>query len=239
MSIFSSLFRSSRQFDFKGMTEWHCHILPGVDDGVGNIDDSLAILADYERMGIECVWLTPHIMEDVPNSTTALIERFAELNRRYKGSIRLRLASENMIDKLFTERLEADDVLPIGNRQDMLLVETSYFNPPLNLDKTLERIKAKGYYPLLAHPERYNYLETMADYDRLKAMGVRFQLNLLSLAGYYGKIARDKSLKLLKAGYYDVFGSDIHRPEQLQDLNRLSLSADSYQSLQQIRTKLR
>ena len=57
---------------FRGFTDWHCHILPGVDDGVLTMDESLQILAEYERLGVKEVWLTPHIMEDIPNTTEKL-----------------------------------------------------------------------------------------------------------------------------------------------------------------------
>jgi tyrosine-protein phosphatase YwqE len=236
MSIFTALFKSSKPVDFSGITDWHCHILPGVDDGVQSFDDSLAILAEYERMGIERVWLTPHIMDDVPNSVEALKQRFAELKERYNGHVTLKLAAENMMDKLFTERLEAGELLPIGNKQNVLLVETSYFNPPMNnLRRALERIKAKGYHPLLAHPERYNYLESMSEYEVLKEDGVMFQLNLLSLSGYYGKAAKEKSHRLLKMGCYDAYGTDLHSPQQLEHLKRLSLPSDFREALRRIR----
>lgn len=231
MSIFSRLFQSSKAFDFKGLTDWHSHILPGVDDGVENIEDSLSILAEYERMGIESVWLTPHIMEDVPNSPRALKARFAQLSERYDGPVKLHLAAENMIDRLFIDRLESGDLLPIGSKGNMLLVETSYFNAPYNLNKTFEKIKSKGFHPLLAHPERYNYMESISEYEQLKKLGVLFQLNMLSLTGFYGKIAKDKAHRLLKMGMYDAVGSDIHRPEQLSEMNKLKLPADKTESL--------
>lgn len=195
----------------KGFVDWHCHILPGVDDGLQTIDESLQVLAEYERLGIAQVWLTPHIMEDIPNTTAGLRARFAELTEAYKGGVQLHLAAENMLDALFEERLAARDLLPIGPSGDHLLVETSYFNPPMNLTGTLERIKSAGYYPLLAHPERYAYMGER-DYDDLAARGVKFQLNLPSLTGMYGREAQRKSRWLLRHGLYAVAGTDLHRP---------------------------
>lgn len=90
-----------------------------------------------------------------------------------------------------------------------MLVETSYFNPPMGLNNILLRIKAKGYIPVLAHPERYTYMNEK-DYWRLKGMNVRFQLNLLSLIGAYGPEVRGKAEWLLKNGYYQLCGTDIH-----------------------------
>lgn len=239
MFSLSSIFSRAKAFDYTGVTDWHCHILPGVDDGVGDIETSLSILAEYEKMGIKEVWLTPHIMEDVPNTTTQLKERHEELVSAYNGPITLRLAAENMIDSLFYERLADNDVLPIGHRHNMLLVETSTFSAPIDFEDTLKEIRSKGYYPLLAHPERYAYMHTIKDYHKLKEIGVLFQLNLLSLTGFYGKTAMEKSHKRLKDGMYDAFGSDLHRPEQLLYLNQLSLTKESSHMLQRTQSTLK
>lgn len=221
---------------FIGRTDFHSHILPGVDDGVKTIGESIAILDRYEAMGIERVWLTPHIMEDVPNNTADLRKRFDELRDAYSGNVELKLAAENMIDNLFVERLEADDLLPLGEKGDMLLVETSYFNPPQGLDEILERIVEKGYRPLLAHPERYRYMEPH-HYATLKERGILLQLNLLSLTGFYGQQARDKSHFLAEKGYYDFLGSDIHRLAQADDLGRMTNQSRYRKQLDKIRLK--
>jgi len=197
------------------MTDWHSHILPGVDDGVGTMEEALAILAEYERLGIATVWCTPHIMEDIPNRTAVLRERFAELQAQWKGTVDLHLAAENMLDNLFIERLEAGDLLPLGPKGDHLLVETSYFNPPMHLYETLARIQSAGYYPVLAHPERYVYMSDN-EYEKLRSTGVKLQLNLLSLTGIYGKSAQLKAQALRKKGMYEFTGSDLHSIRQCE-----------------------
>ena len=273
----------------EGATDWHCHILPGVDDGIRTMESALEVLAYYEEIGIREVWLTPHIMEDVPNTPAALRARFAELKAAYNGPIRLHLAAENMLDTLFDRRFETRDLLTMvhhpsalehlaqsidnqhtetigstssahpdeapgaeslatpgasrtpgdqptatpgsskapgaeslatpgafpadtipGPHGDMLLVETSYFSPPMAFEDTLDEIRLKGLHPLLAHPERYVYMGRR-DYRRLKENGVRFQLNLMSLVGMYGDDAADKASSLLLEGMYDFAGSDLHR----------------------------
>lgn len=194
----------------QGLTDWHCHLLPGVDDGVRTMEESLQILSSYEHHGIKEVWLTPHIMEDIPNSTAQLRTRYLELTTAYSGPIILHLASENMLDNLFEERLQQGDLLPIGDDGRQLLVETSYFNPPYGLHDILKRIKSKGYFPVLAHPERYIYMG-QKDYQQLKQLGVAFQLNLPSLAGAYGTEAKRKARWLLEKGYYQYIGTDTHR----------------------------
>lgn len=193
----------------KGYTDWHCHLLPGVDDGVETLDECLGLLAIYEIQGVRAVWMTPHIMEDIPNTPEQLRKVFEKVKAAYKGNMVLHLAAEHMLDHLFEERLEAGEVMPIGPERRYLLVETSYFNPPANMDALLERIKQKGFIPILAHPERYTYMDD-SDYRKYKQMGVRLQLNLLSLVGCYGQTALKKANNLLKQGMYDVSGTDTH-----------------------------
>lgn len=193
----------------KGMTDCHSHLLPGVDDGVGTLDESLRILDMMEKHGVRKVWLTPHIMEDIPNETVTLQEKFQELKRSYNGTLELALAAEYMMDNLFEERLEKDDLLPLEEGKRYLLVETSYFNPPMRLLSMLKHIREKGYHPLLAHPERYEYMQ-MADYKALQQAGVAFQLNIPSLAGMYGRHVQKKAEALQKAGMYTLHGNDTH-----------------------------
>lgn len=193
-----------------GFTDWHSHILPGVDDGIQKLEDSLAVLSRYEEVGIRKVWLTPHVMEDFPNTPEKLRERFAELQAAYKGNIELRLASENMLDSLFEERLKENRFLPIGDEGRHLLVETSYMNPPYGMDDMIEGAMGLGYEVLLAHPERYRYM-TEDDYYKWKERGLKFQTNYMSLVGAYGESARKKCEWLLKEGMIDVCGSDVHR----------------------------
>lgn len=187
----------------------HSHLLPGVDDGVQSMEESLQILREMEQQGVRRVWLTPHVMEDIPNETLSLQQKFQELQHLYHGMVELRLATEYMLDNLFEERLEKEDLLPLEEGKRYLLVETSYFNPPMDLLTVLQRIQKKGYYPLLAHPERYAYMQ-MKDYQVLKENQIDFQLNVPSLAGLYGKHVQKKAEDLLKAGVYDCIGCDIH-----------------------------
>ena len=196
-----------------GFTDWHSHILPGVDDGVPTLEETLAVLHCYEALGVAEVWCTPHIMEDIPNTTAALRDAFAQLCAAYTGPLRLHLGAEHMLDNLFEERFAREDVLPLGAGR--LLVETSYFNPPMGLYHTLERIKSRGYTPVLAHPERYLYMGP-DDYRRLKAAGVAFQLNLPSLLGLYGRHIREKAEWLNDRGFCDYLGSDLHDRRMIQ-----------------------
>ena len=258
-----------------GATDHHSHILPGMDDGVETIDEALRILATYETLGIKTLWLTPHIMEDCPNSTEKLRARFERLKAAYNGSVELRLAAEYMIDNHLRKLLDntachfepqgeisptkdcpslqrgrseavgdnktpnspslpkreypqgegvhASTILPIGTSGKHILVETSYYNAPMKMRDTLQQIKSLGYHPLLAHPERYMYLDN-AEYTRLHSEGVRFQLNLASLAGGYGGVVKKKALWLLSNGLYSVCGSDLHCEDAIEFITKCKLS---------------
>ena len=229
----------------QGMTDCHCHILPGVDDGIQTMDEALRALQKMSELGVREIWLTPHIMEDIPNSPEDLRRRFAELNdndndnvnanenedENEKGNavkvnvnvnVNVHLAAQHMLDNLFIQRFAANDLLPYQDEtfnsplsrrgaggEGLLLVETSYFHPPMGLYDILENIRKKGYTPLLAHPERYMYMEN-SDYRRLQDMDIKLQLNILSLTGAYGETAARKAYHLLHQGAYSCLGTDLH-----------------------------
>ena len=222
-----------------GFTDWHCHLLPGVDDGVGTLDETLAILDTYRKHGVKKVWLTPHVMEDCPNAPADLQCRYEALKKEYSAlyrsdAIELHLASEHMLDNLFDSRLAKGDVLPIAADNSLLLVETSYFTAPYNMEGKLDDVKRAGYYPLLAHPERYRYMEEK-DYDRLLSQSIRLQLDLYSLLSLYDPVAEHKARMLLKKGAYSVVGTDTHSLRQLQAaLNSKALKSDDIRRLEQI-----
>ena len=192
----------------KGSVDQHCHILYGLDDGVKKQEDSLAILRHMEEQGVSEVWFTPHVMEDVPNTTEGIKARFEELKAVYEGGLKFHLAAEYMIDTLFERRLSERDLLFHG--EDTVLVETSAVAPPINLWEVLDSMLKAGYRPLIAHPERYRYMDK-DDYKRLRSMGCLLQMNLPSIVGFYGESARVRAMDLLDKGYYCMVGSDCHR----------------------------
>lgn len=198
----------------RGRTDRHTHILFGVDDGIRKLEDSLAVLRYEESLGVTDVWCTPHVMEDVPNTTAALKTRFEELVAAYSGPIRLHLAAEYMLDTVFEKRLEARDLLTMED--STVLVETSTLTPPVNLFEIFRQMQSAGYRPLLAHPERYRYLKEK-DYEELRKLGIHFQLNLPSLVRFYGDTAYNKAIWLLENGFYTEVGSDCHRLHAIQE----------------------
>lgn len=216
----------------QGFHDIHSHLLYGVDDGSVSLEDSLKALSWLEKQGIQALWLTPHIMEDIPNSTDALRNRFQELSVFYKGPIHLHLAAEYMLDTLFEQRWYNNDLLPLMNQY--LLVETSCLTPPLGFDSLLFNICNSKYQPLLAHPERYRYMQ-QSDYEKFKKHGIHFQLNLPSLTGIYGKEVCQKARYLLHKGWYDFVGTDIHHLEIIERaLAKECLSSADIRILQQL-----
>lgn len=209
-----------------GATDWHSHLLPGVDDGSPTMAESLSALRRLEQAGFRKIWLTPHIMEEIPNTTSGLRSRFEELRSQWNGNLELNLGSENMLDSLFGRRLEEGDLLPLGPRGDKLLVETSFAAVPWGFEDLLGRIRAKGYFPVLAHPERYRFLDR-DDLEELHAQGTLFQVNFLSLTGFYGKRAMQAAVWLLKKGLADLAGSDLHRAAQWDAAETTGMAAGS------------
>ena len=212
---FSSKYKLLQSGIFNGWADRHSHILPGVDDGIQSVKDSLAILTMYEQMGVKKVWLTPHIMEDCPNTPEKLKVRFEELESAYQGKIELSLSAENMMDGLFVKRLEQGILMPYGDNQNELLIETSYVQPPMGMEGILRDMRKAGYTPVLAHPERYLYMDA-EKYENIKEMGVKFQLNVTSLIGAYGKQVKERAEYLLNEGYYNYSGSDAHSYHAIQ-----------------------
>jgi tyrosine-protein phosphatase YwqE len=105
--------------------------------------------------------------------------------------------------------LQTEPLLTI--KDNIVLIEMSYMNPPLALKDIIFEIQLKGYQPLLAHPERYLfYHQNTKMYDKLKDLDVKFQLNLLSTVGYYGDKVATAADFLLKENLIDFVGSDVH-----------------------------
>ena len=214
----------------EGGTDCHSHLLWGVDDGIKTLEDTLACLHLMEEAGIQHQWLTPHIMEDMPNREEDLKVRFQHVCEAYASEaepghrqVTLHLGAEYMMDNLFSDRLENTPLLTTYE-SETVLVETSTVFPPLNMDEIFARIKQKGYRPILAHPERYIYMRE-SDYKDLYFKGVLLQLNLPSLLGSYGDMEKAKAEWLLDRGMYYTFGTDTHRVKQLElTLYKKSLS---------------
>ncbi|DAB40729.1 MAG TPA: capsular biosynthesis protein [Sulfurovum sp. UBA12169] len=202
----------------------HSHLIPGIDDGAQNMQESLALLGAMQSLGYEKVITTPHVMADAYGNTKESIQKGLGLLQKEAQksglTIQIEAAAEYYLDEGLLSLIEKDELLLVGG--EYLLFETSYTHRPNGLERVIFEILAAGYKPLLAHPERYRYIqEPHEEYSRLKALGVFFQLNINSLGGYYGKGAKKAAEFLCKEGMVDFLGSDAHHQKHTDFLEKV------------------
>ena len=197
------------------MTDTHSHILFNIDDGSNNIEESIAILKEMAEVGFKHVILTPHYIEgteySAPNEEKDI--RFALLEKRIKEEnldITIHLGNEIFLHNNLIASIEGAKCYGL-NKSNYLLVELPFHNQIRGLIDILYEFKVKGYTPIIAHPERYTYLQDNPDLvDKLKEEGTLFQCNYSSILGYYRKDAERLIKYMLKKHYVDYLGTDIH-----------------------------
>lgn len=223
----------------EGSIDIHNHILPGIDDGASEIKDSLALIDKFGEMGVKNFIATPHVMNDYyPNTPEtingALLKVKEALQNSGKNDINIKAAAEYMMDHSFMELMENDDLLTLN--QNLVLVEMSYFQPPINLNEILFKLQTKKYKPVLAHPERYAYFHSkkLEKYRELKQRGCTFQLNILSLIGHYGSNIQEAAMMLLDNDMIDFIGSDTHQLRHLEKLSAAKISEKRFNKLKPI-----
>lgn len=212
----------------KDFVDIHNHILPGIDDGARTVEDSIDLIRAFGEVGINKFIATPHIMHNYydndKTSIHASLESLrSELLEQHMVDISIEAAAEHMIDNNFESLLESKGVMPM--RKEYLLVEMSYLQPSINFDEAIIQTVQQGYFPILAHPERYIYLQSrMNKYRKYKEQGILFQLNLLSLGEYYSPETTACAKKLLEADLIDFVGSDVHNLRQFNAIKELSIN---------------
>ena len=200
-------------------TDVHSHILPGVDHGSQSVEESLEMLQAQLDMGISHVMCTSHVtaetFENTPESLTAAYEELKNAIAREGLPINIYVSAEYRIDEYWTQEYEAGHLLPLpGNH---VLLENSFAQELIGIDNMMFDLQVKGYRPILAHHERYRYYNDRRDrYKTLHNASVKFQINILSLAGYFGKGARERALWLIQNNLCDMLGSDMHNMEHAQ-----------------------
>jgi len=193
--------------------DMHSHLLPGIDDGAEDLEESLDLIRALRKLGYRHLITTPHVYQEYfPNTTAVIREKEAEVKAAIAQEgidVTLQAAAEYMLDEGFAARLQDDDLLTLGERH--VLVELGFLAEPPGVEETFFELRTKGYRPVLAHAERYLYLADDLDrFARLREMGVWLQLNLLSFTGHYGSPVQKLAKRLLKAGYIDLLGTDCH-----------------------------
>lgn len=208
-------------------TDMHSHLLPGIDDGSPDMKTSLELIKGMMELGYTKLITTPHIMWDMYKNTSEVILKKLELLKtavKKEGmNVEIGAAAEYFLDDYVAGIVKNNEPL-LTVSGNMVLVEFSMAQPSMSLKDILFDMQMQGYQPIIAHPERYIYLERSKEfYDELKDIGCLFQCNLLSLTGHYGKTQQELAQCLIKKGYYDLLGTDLHNARHLDALHNPDL----------------
>ncbi|NTV82704.1 MAG: hypothetical protein HGA23_00205 [Bacteroidales bacterium] len=224
--MFKNLFSSSKQAvtDFSRIkTDMHSHLIPGIDDGAKTLDDSIALARRMYDLGYKKLITTPHIQHDFYKNTPEIIlgglEKVRAALKAENIPIEIEAAAEYLLDDGFEELAEKGKLLTFSGKH--ILVELSYFNPNPNLKSIVFNLQIDGFKVILAHPERYTYWFTnFAKFERLRDRGMLFQLNLVSLAGFYPDPVKKFAEKLIENDMIDLVGSDMHNMNYMAALEK-------------------
>ncbi len=210
-----SFFSKPRQLSTPLVTDMHSHLLPGIDDGVRSPEEAFEVISQLQELGYRKLITTPHIMTDYFGNTAESVqdayEAFLPQLKAKNPSVLFEAAAEYYLDDTVIA-LAADrkPLLTFGDKY--LLFETNMISEPLQLKEFIFSVTLQGYKPVLAHPERYQYM-TLEKAEDLRNRGVKLQLNLLSLLGHYGPPVQRLAEKLIAQGWVDMLGTDCHNPD--------------------------
>ncbi|HQQ96052.1 MAG TPA: capsular biosynthesis protein [Cyclobacteriaceae bacterium] len=224
--MFSFFSRKSAAPSRPLVTDMHSHLLPGVDDGAQTPEQSFAILDHLISLGYEKIITTPHIMSDYYGNTheslTSAMHAFEPRLREAGYTIPFTCAAEYYLDEnLYSLVNNKQPLLTFGDRY--LLFETNVISEPYQIKEFIFSLTTQGYKPVLAHPERYQYM-TLEKAEDLRDRGVLLQINLLSLTGFYGVPMQKLAERLIERSWVDLLGSDCHTLQQAQLLNKVQQS---------------
>ncbi|MES2485459.1 MAG: CpsB/CapC family capsule biosynthesis tyrosine phosphatase [Bacteroidota bacterium] len=196
-----------------GYVDIHSHLLPGIDDGSTDEQNSLALINALKDYGFKQFITTPHVLTGVYNNTRTGITGVEATTKRFLESRGIthpfKAAAEYLMDDTFLNLIKTEPLLTL--KDEYVLVEMSYINQPMQLYDCIYELQLAGYKPILAHPERYMFYHfKQEEYKKLKRAGCLFQLNLLSVTGYYGKPVLEVAQNLLNENMIDFVGSDTH-----------------------------
>ena len=205
----------------EGFVDIHSHVLPQIDDGPKDINETLILISKMKELGFSKIIATPHTYKGLYDNTTESIEESFNLaiGKINDDEIIISYSSEYMLDYTLVEKVEKRTILPL--KDNYILIEMSFLSEIMNLEEMIFKIKKNGYIPILAHPERYRYLHHNLDLiKKIKKMGCKFQLNLLSTVGYYGKDISRNTDSLLRNNIIDYVGSDIHNIRHVMNFDK-------------------
>ncbi|MFT7351927.1 MAG: protein-tyrosine phosphatase [Flavobacterium sp.] len=228
MFLFKKTKPTLRSLIPQGYIDIHSHIVPGIDDGAKNSSDSTFLLSKMKEFGFAEAIATPHIIQGIWENTFESIQNTYDANTDIwdASGLKVAAAAEYMMDSEFDKLFKTEKLRTL--KDNYVLVEMSYINPPIQLYEILFDLRISGYQPVLAHPERYVfYHKEIKEYKKLINAGCLLQLNLLSLTGYYGKEAAKVADSLLQNGMYSFSGSDIHHNNHIKNFESKLVYSDA------------
>ena len=213
--------------------DMHSHLIPGIDDGVLTIDDSVSLARRMNELGYKKMITTPHVQHEFFKNSPDIIlnglDTVKEALQRNNIPLVLEASAEYLIDEGFEDILNDGKLLAFSD--NYVLIELSYYNPHPNLKTIIFNLQIEGYKVILAHPERYSYwFNDFGKFEELKNRGVYFQVNLVSLSGYYPEPIKKFAEKLIDREMIDFAGSDLHSLNYLTALKQ-SLQERSFKKL--------
>lgn len=227
MSLFGEWFKKKKldkPVDLSPLvTDMHSHLIPGIDDGAPDMPTVIALLEQMAGLGFKKIITTPHVMADLYKNNQQIIRKGeAEVKTAIQKAgldIEFKAVAEYLIDDGFVTLLKERDLMTFGH--NFILIELPYYSPPPNLSELLFELQVAGYKVILAHPERYVYWHgQFSKLEELKDREVFFQLNTISLSGFYSMPTKKLSEKLINADMIDFLGSDLHSFQYLKLIER-------------------
>ena len=199
------------------MVDMHSHVLPGIDDGAQNPEESIILIKKMMELGIKKIIATPHVMADYYKNTAETIGGALKILKteleKQNIEIEVEAAAEHYFDETFENRVNNHKLMTMGD--NYALFEFSFISQPPNVIEVIQRMKDLGYKPILAHPERYPYLD-IEQLRNLRDWGCTLQVNTISLTGYYGKDAKKMAESLVDNELVDFISSDMHHLRHAQ-----------------------
>ena len=199
-----------------GFVDIHSHILPGIDDGAKDVNESVELISEMKKLGFSKIIGTPHSYPGLYDNTNESIENsFKQINKEeYVDGIKISYASEYLIDNSLIKKAQKKSLLCL--KDNLVLLETSFMGATIDIFDIIFELRLNNYKPVIAHPERYLYAsDNLRFFYKLKKNDCLFQINLLSCNAHYGYEVVSLADKLLKRGWIDYVGSDIHSTKHI------------------------
>ncbi|MGB9595238.1 MAG: tyrosine-protein phosphatase [Candidatus Poribacteria bacterium] len=197
------------------MVDIHSHILPGIDDGAKNIQESFVMLKNAFNAGVEVIVATPHLVGRISDADVQkrdeLINEMQTVADKNAIEIQIKPGYECYISPEMNDLGEKLFEFTINKNGKYILLELPMQSIPYFADETLVRIKKQGITPIIAHPERN--IAIMNNPKILQGFiekGYLAQLNAGSILGYYGNSVKNVAKTFLRHNYINVVASDIH-----------------------------